>query len=165
MDQTGFETLIEPTIVAMGYDLVRVRLGGGAEPTLQIMAERLDGATMTVEDCEAISRAISAKLDVEDPIASAYTLEVSSPGIDRPLVRPKDYARFAGHAARIETRAPVEGRRRFTGKITAATESHVRVAIEGATEGEGEVEIPIAEISRAKLKLTDELIAAAMRGR
>jgi ribosome maturation factor RimP len=166
MDQAGFEALIGPTIAAMGYDLVRVRMGGGSSPVLQIMAERADGKGMAVEDCEAISRALSAKLDVEDPITSAYTLEVSSPGIDRPLVRAADYVRFSGHAARIETRIPVEGRRRFSGKIAAATDSHVRLTLDEKGAGDlVEVEIPIAEIASAKLKLTDELIAAATRGR
>ena len=165
MDQAGLEALIEPTIADMGYQLVRVRIAGNPHATLQVMAERADGKTMTVEDCETISRTLSAKLDVEDPIASAYTLEVSSPGIDRPLVRPADYRRFAGHVAKIETRMPVSGRRRFSGRIAAATDSHVRIALEegGADGGTPEVEIPIADIAKAKLKLTDELIAAHSR--
>ncbi len=159
MDQAGLVSLIEPTLDPMGYALVRVRVSGGPHATLQVMAERLDDQPMTVEDCEAISRALSAKLDVEDPIASSYVLEVSSPGIDRPLVRPQDYRRFSGHVAKLETRVPVEGRRRFSGRITAATDSHVRIALdEGAASSE--IEIPIADIARAKLKLTDELIAA-----
>lgn len=153
--------MIEPTLEPMGYALVRVRLSGGPQATLQVMAERHDDRPMTVEDCEAISRALSAKLDVEDPIASSYVLEVSSPGIDRPLVRPADYRRFAGHVAKVETRIPVEGRRRFSGRIAAATDSHVRLALEEEAAGApSEVEIPIADIARAKLKLTDELIAA-----
>jgi ribosome maturation factor RimP len=163
MDQTGLETLIAPTIEPMGYELVRVRLSGSPHATLQIMAERADGKPMAVEDCEAISRALSVKLDVEDPIAAAYTLEVSSPGIDRPLVRPQDYRRFAGHIARVETRVPVAGRRRFSGRIAEATDSYVRLKLEETVADGGipEVEIPIADIARAKLKLTDELIAAA----
>jgi ribosome maturation factor RimP len=163
MDQTELETLIAPTIEPMGYELVRVRLSGSPQATLQVMAERADGKPMAVEDCESISRALSAKLDVEDPIAAAYTLEVSSPGIDRPLVRPQDYRRFAGHIARVETRVPVAGRRRFSGRIAEATESHVRLKLEETVADGGipEVEIPIADIARAKLKLTDELIAAA----
>jgi ribosome maturation factor RimP len=163
MDQAGLETLIAPTIEPMGYTLVRVRLSGAPQIVLQVMAERVDERPMAVEDCEAISRALSAKLDVEDPIAAAYTLEVSSPGIDRPLVRPHDYQRFAGHIARVETRVPVEGRRRFSGRIAAATDSHVRLKLDetAADGGIPEIEIPIADIARAKLKLTDELIAAA----
>ena len=154
--------MIEPTLEPMGYALVRVRLSGGPRATLQVMAERLDDQPMRVEDCEAISRALSAKLDVEDPIASSYVLEVSSPGIDRPLVRPADYRRFAGHVAKVETRVPVGGRRRFSGRIAAATDSHVRLALEEGetTDALSEIEIPIADIARAKLKLTDELIAA-----
>lgn len=153
--QESLEALIEPTLAGMGYELVRVVISGRDRPTLQVMAERSDGGPMTLDDCETVSRALSAKLDVEDPIASSYTLEVSSPGIDRPLVRAKDYQRFAGHVARVETRAPISGRRRFTGRIIRADEARVCVAIE-----EGEIDIPLAEIARAKLLLTDELIAA-----
>jgi ribosome maturation factor RimP len=154
--QTPLETLIAPTLDAMGYELVRVVVSGSHRPTVQVMAERRDGAAMTLGDCETISRALSAKLDVEDPIASSYTLEVSSPGIDRPLVRPKDYQRFLGHVARVETRQPIDGRRRFTGRIVDASEDRVRVALDG-----GVVEIAIADVARAKLLLTDELIAGA----
>ncbi len=153
--QDSLEALIEPTLTGMGYEMVRVVVSGRDRPTLQVMAERKDGVAMTIDDCETISRALSAKLDVEDPIASAYTLEVSSPGIDRPLVRPRDYQRFAGHVARVETRAPRDGRRRFTGRIVGADDGRVRIAVE-----EGEIEIPFDEIARAKLLLTDELIAA-----
>jgi ribosome maturation factor RimP len=153
--QQAIEALIEPTLAGMGYELVRVVMSGRDQPTLQVMAERGDGAPMTLDDCETVSRALSAKLDVEDPIASSYTLEVSSPGIDRPLVRAKDYQRFAGHLAKIEVRAPIAGRRRFTGKIVRGDEQRICVAVE-----EGEVEIPLAEIVRAKLVLTEELIAA-----
>ena len=153
--QSTLETIIAPTVEALGYELVRVIVSGRHRPTLQVMAERRDGAAMTVEDCEAISRALSAKLDVEDPISDAYTLEVSSPGIDRPLVRARDFARYLGHVARLESRVAVDGQRCFTGKLLAADDSRVRVATE-----RGEVEIPLAEIARAKLVLTDELIAA-----
>ena len=146
--------MIEPTLSGLGYELVRVVVSG-ERPTLQVMIDRLDGAAITVDDCETASRALSAKLDVEDPIASSYTLEVSSPGIDRPLVRPKDYQRFSGHVARVESRAPIAGRRRFTGRIVGADDKHFRIAVE-----EGEVEIPFAEVARAKLVLTDDLIAA-----
>jgi len=132
-----------------------VVVSGRDRPTLQVMSERQDGSAMTIADCETLSRALSAKLDVEDPIASSYTLEVSSPGIDRPLVRAKDYHRFAGHLARVETREPLAGRRRFTGRIVGVEADRVRIAVE-----EGEVEIPLAGIARAKLVLTDELIAA-----
>jgi ribosome maturation factor RimP len=153
--QDSLVTLIEPTLSGMGYEVVRVVISGRDRPVLQVMIERVDGAAITVDDCEAASRALSAKLDVEDAIASSYTLEVSSPGIDRPLVRPKDYQRFAGHVARVEARAPIAGRRRFTGRIVGADDTRLRIAVE-----EGEVEIPFAEVARAKLLLTDELIAA-----
>ena len=157
--QATLETLIQPTVEGLGYDLVRVVVSGRQRPTLQVMAERRDRKPMTVEDCETISRAISAKLDVEDPLPEAYTLEVSSPGIDRPLVRPADYVRFAGHVAKVESREPVAGQRRFTGRILGADDTTLRLATET-----GEVELPIAAIARAKLVLTDELLRAAQAG-
>src|SRR5688572_12265936 len=108
--------IIAPTLTGMGYELVRVTISGGRNnQTLQIMAERADNKPMTVEDCETISHTVSAQLDVSDPIASAYTLEVSSPGIDRPLTRLKDFARFAGHEAKVQLLQPLEGRRNFRG--------------------------------------------------
>jgi len=116
---------------------------------------------MTIDDCETISRALSVRFDADDPIGGAYTLEVSSPGIDRPLVRAKDYQRFTGHVAKVETRVPVEGRRRFSGRIAGATDSHIRLALEEGAAAE--VEIAIVDIAKAKLKLTDKLIAEAMR--
>lgn len=154
--QATLESIVQPTVEGLGYDLVRVVVSGRHRPTIQIMAERRDGKGMTVEDCETISRALSAKLDVEDPIPDTYTLEVSSPGIDRPLVRPRDYARFVGHLAKVELRAPIAGQRRFTGKILGSDDSAVRLAATG-----GEVALPFAEIARAKLLLTDDLIRAA----
>ncbi len=158
--QETLEGLIQPTVEGLGYELVRVVVSGRHRPTLQVMAERADRAPMTVEDCETISRAISAKLDIEDPLPDAYTLEVSSPGIDRPLVKPADYARFAGHVAKLECREPVAGQRRFTGRILSASDATLRLAMET-----GEVEIPIPSVSRAKLVLTDELIRAAKAGK
>jgi ribosome maturation factor RimP len=151
--------MIEPSLEAMGYRLVRVALTNATRrATLQIMAERIDDVPMTVDDCAQISRSISAVLDVADPIADAYTLEVSSPGIDRPLVRPEDYDRFAGFEARIDLNAPVDGRKRFRGRVLGRTGEHVRLVAES-----GEVLLPLADISRAKLILTDELIAHAQR--
>jgi len=154
--QLNLEAIIAPTVEALGYELVRVVVAGRHRPTLQIMAERRDGGGMRVEDCEAISRAISAKLDVEDPLPEAYTLEVSSPGIDRPLIRPRDFARFVGHVAKLEAKLPLDGQRRFTGRLVAADERAVRVATE-----HGEVELAYTDLARAKLVLTDELIKAA----
>ena len=155
-DEARIETMIASAIEPMGYDLVRVRLSGGHQPTLQVMAERRDGRAMSVDDCAEISRSLSAHLDVEDPIPGAYTLEVSSPGIDRPLVRAQDYERFSGHEAKVELREPVDGRRRFRGRILGLTGDQVRIALP-----EGEASVPFASISAAKLVLTDELIAAA----
>src|SRR5262249_21777314 len=120
--------IVEPSIGAMGYGLVRVLLSGASRPMLQIMAERSDGAAMTVDDCAEISRTVSALLDVEDPIRSAYVLEVSSPGIDRPLVRLSDFQRFTGQDAHLETRDVRDGRRRFTGRLIGVTGSTVRLA-------------------------------------
>jgi ribosome maturation factor RimP len=155
-------TLIEPTLQAMGYALVRVAIVGGAgRPTLQVMAERVDGAAMSVDDCADISESISAVLDVEDPIAGAYTLEVSSPGIDRPLVKKADYDRFAGFEARVETSEPVSGRKRFRGRLLGTGEDTVRLKLDTGED----VEVPLARISKAKLVLTDELIAAGSRPR
>ncbi len=153
----AIEAMIAPTLDAMGYALVRLRFTGGGRQTLQVMAERRDGAGMTVDDCAELSRTISALLDVEDPLPGAYLLEVSSPGIDRPLVRPADYERFAGHEAAIETTRPIAGRKRFHGRIGGLAESGVRLEI---AEGEAVV-VPLADIHRAKLVLTDALLAQA----
>jgi ribosome maturation factor RimP len=146
--------LITPAIEAMGFDLVRVHVSGSQRPTLQIMAEPNSGRAMSVDDCAEISRAISAVLDVEDPIAGAYSLEVSSPGIDRPLTRAKDYERFLGHEAKVETNAPVDGRKRFKGPIKSVDGNAVELIVEGA-----DLRIPFAAIHKAKLVLTDALIA------
>ena len=150
------ETIIAPTLKDMGFDLVRVRISGAQRRTLQIMAERLDDVTMTVEDCAAISRAVSTLLDVEDPIKGSYTLEVSSPGLDRPLTRPKDYTRFAGLEAKIELREPMDGQRRFRGRIAGLADDQVQLDTEDTR-----VAIPYADIERAKLILNDELLALA----
>jgi ribosome maturation factor RimP len=153
------EKTAAPTLDAMGYELVRVRVSGSARPTVQIMAERRDGAGMTVDDCSAINHAISAVLDVEDPIGGAYTLEISSPGIDRPLTRSRDFERFAGFDAKVEMRGPIDGRRRFQGRILGLSGDEVRLATQ-----DGEIALPIVDIHNAKLLMTDELLAAAARG-
>ncbi len=147
------EDIVSPTVVGMGYEVVRVAMsrGGG---TLQIMIEPADGRPMDVEDCATLSRALSAVLDVEDPIPSAYTLEVSSPGIDRPLTREKDYVRWAGHLARVETTQPIEGRRRFKGTLLGLENGTVRLKLDDGTEAD----VPLSQISRAKLELTDALL-------
>jgi ribosome maturation factor RimP len=146
------EDVVTPTVTGMGYELVRVALSKGG--TLQLMIEPADGSAMDVEACAVLSRALSAVLDVEDPIPTAYTLEVSSPGIDRPLTRPKDYARWAGHLARIETTEPVAGRRRFKGTLLGLGDGLVRLKLEDGTEAA----VPLTAVSRAKLELTDALI-------
>jgi ribosome maturation factor RimP len=150
--------LIEPSLEEMGYRLVRVLLSGARRPVLQVMAERGDDAAMTVDDCAAISRRVSALLDVADPIAGAYTLEVSSPGIDRPLVRPEDYDRFAGCEARIELSVPQDGRKRFRGRLLGRAGDCVRLAGDG-----GEARLPLAAIARARLVASDDLLAPAAR--
>lgn len=152
------ERILQPSLDAMGYEIVRVLVMGKHTPTLQIMAERKDGQTMTVEDCADISRQISAVLDVEDPISSAYTLEVSSPGIDRPLTRPKDFQRFAGYEARLETRQPIDGRRKFTGRLLGIEGEVVKLKDQA-----GEVALPYALIQKARLVLNDELLAQAQK--
>ena len=153
--------IIEPIAEQMGYHLVRVRMLGTNGGTLQIMAERHDG-TMAVEDCEALSRAISPVLDVEDPIPQAYHLEMSSPGIDRPLVRRSDFARWAGHLLKIETREQVVGRRRFRGQVVSAGNDGFVIELDGSAAGE-RVAIPYAQVHDARLILTDELIEASLK--
>jgi ribosome maturation factor RimP len=148
--------LIEPTLRDMGFELVRVLVSGGQRPTLQIMVERADHASTTLEDCTGVSHAVSALLDVADPLPGAYRLEVSSPGIDRPLVRGSDFERFAGFEARLETVLPIDGRRRFSGRLLGLAGDRVRLALP-----EGEQLIPLEAIKRAKLVLTDDLLAAA----
>ena len=157
MDQAALVgKLVEPALNAHGYDLVRVKLGGGDDLRLQIMAERTDRAEMTVEDCAAISRNISSLLDAEDPIPEAYTLEVSSPGIDRPLVRMEDYDRFSGFDARVESRVTVVDRKKFSGILRGTEGGDILIDVDGEI-----YEVPFADIHRAKLILTDELIAAS----
>jgi ribosome maturation factor RimP len=156
VDTGKIDALIAPSLAAMGYRVVRVTMTGGRRATLQIMAERTDDKAMTVEDCADISRTVSALLDVTDPIAGAYTLEVSSPGIDRPLVRREDFDRFAGFEAKVELNAPLEGRRRFRGKLLGVEGESVRLLVDAAP-----VALPLAGIARAKLVLTDELLAAS----
>lgn len=156
IDTNEIARIIEPSLDAMGYRLVRIMLTGLRRPTLQVMAERRDDQPMTVDDCADISRSVSAMLDVADPIAGAYTLEISSPGLDRPLVRPEDYDRFAGFEARIELSAPLDGRKRFKGRLLGRDGEAVRLVGDG-----GELRLPLAAIARAKLVLTDDLLAQA----
>lgn len=169
LDGGGHETLearlaraIAPALSGMGYELVRVQVSGARTPTVQVMADRADGSLIGVEDCEAISHALGAVLDVEDPFSGNWNLEVSSAGIDRPLTRTKDWVRFAGHAATVELSVPIEGRRRFKGPILGADEGEVRLRLDDTG---AEVALPRPAIRRAKLVLTDALIAATAPSR
>ncbi len=146
------EDIVAPTIVGMGYEVVRVAMSRGG--TLQIMVEPADGRPMDVEHCATLSRALSAVLDVEDPIPTGYTLEVSSPGIDRPLTREKDYVRWVGHVARVEIAQPVDGRRRFKGTLLGLENGAVKLRLDDGTE----THLPLSAISKAKLELTDALL-------
>lgn len=155
--------IIEPAIIDLGYRLVRVRVSGQNGCTVQIMAELPDG-TMTVEGCEAVSQAVSPALDVDDPIQAAYHLEVSSPGIDRPLVRPSDFARWAGHLAKIDTHEPVGGRKRFRGILRGVEGDTALLSRDDAkTEEERDVAIPMNAIGEARLVLTDALVTESLR--
>jgi ribosome maturation factor RimP len=156
-DVAGLHRLIEPEVNHLGYDLVRVQMiGGTSDPTLQVMAERADTRQLDIADCEKISRRLSDVLDLADPIAGSYRLEVSSPGIDRPLTRLKDYQDWAGYDARITLTEPHEGRKKFTGELRGTEGELVLIR---TTEGESHV-LPFSQISSAKLLLTDKLIAA-----
>ena len=150
--------LAEPVLAGLGFRLVRVRITGFAGCTLQIMAERPDG-TMTIEDCEAVSRSLSSVFDVADPIEGSYRLEISSPGIDRPLVRRSDFDRCAGHVAQVEMQAPIDGRRRFRGELNGTDGEYARIRCEGA----GDTLLRIDDMTEAKLVLTDALISEALR--
>jgi len=154
--------IIEPALAGLGFDLVRVRISGRDGCTVQIMAERPDG-TISVEDCETISRAISPLLDVEDPISSEYHLEVSSPGIDRPLVRPRDFIRWTGHEAKLEMQTPVNGRKRFRGWIGSVGDDALTLRrIDAAANEPAEVNLLLHDVEEARLVLTDALIREAL---
>ncbi|MCS4243509.1 ribosome maturation factor RimP [Rhizobium sp. BIGb0125] len=155
--------IVEPVLTGMGFVLVRVRLSSQNGSTLQIMAERQDG-TMNVEDCEAVSMAVSPVLDVEDPVEKAYHLEVSSPGIDRPLVRKSDFSRWQGHLVKIETSILVDNRKRFRGKIAEIGADDFTLERDQIAYGEEPtVVIPFNALSDAKLVLTDDLIRDALK--
>ncbi len=150
-------TLIAPEAARLGYEIVRLRISGGRRPVLQVMIDRTGGALANVEDCAALSRAVSPTLDVFDPLPDAYTLEVSTPGIDRPLTRPGDFERWAGHAAKIELARPLDGRRRFSGIIAGEADGSVRIQL----DEDSELEARLDEMTKASLILTDDLIDAA----
>jgi ribosome maturation factor RimP len=155
--------IVEPVLGDLGYRLVRVRISGVDGCTVQVMAERPDG-TMLIEDCEAASRALSPVLDVADPLDCAYRLELSSPGIDRPLVRKSDFERYAGHIAKIEMGVAVDGRRRFRGVLLGCEGEAARVRLDDAAADQAaDVLLPIQDMTEAKLVLTDELITEALQ--
>jgi ribosome maturation factor RimP len=155
--------IAEPVLAELGYRLVRVRISGVAGCTVQIMAERPDGM-MAIEDCEAVSRALSPVLDVADPIESAYRLEISSPGIDRPLVRRSDFDRYAGHVAHVEMLVLIDGRRRFRGELAGTDGNSVRIrSSDDPAGGQTDILLPIDDIGEAKLVLTDALVAESLR--
>ncbi len=153
--------LIAPTLVGMGYELVRVQILGRQSPTVQVMADQADGSLIGIGDCESISVALGALLDVNDPLPGTWTLEVSSAGIDRPLTRIKDWKRFMGHVAKVELIAPLVGvppgnRKRFSGVILGADADFARLRLEDGTE----IALAMSDIRKARLVLTDALIAA-----
>jgi ribosome maturation factor RimP len=160
VDTNAIERLIEPSLDALGYRIVRVVLASSRGATLQVMAERLDDVPMSLDDCALISHSVSALLDVADPIAGAYQLEISSPGIDRPLVKPADYDRFRGREAKIEMTLPLCGRRRFRGRLLGIREGTVRLATL-----EGEIRLPLAAVAHANLVSGEASAARARRDR
>jgi ribosome maturation factor RimP len=150
--------LAEPILAGLGFRLVRVRISGFAGCTVQIMAERPDG-TMNIEDCEAVSRALSPVFDVADPIEGSYRLEISSPGIDRPLVRRSDFDRYAGHVAQIEMQVPIDGRKRFRGELHGTDGECARIRCDDRNE----ILLRIDDMAEAKLVVTDALVAESLR--
>jgi ribosome maturation factor RimP len=167
ISETGLDAriaaLAEPVIEDLGFRLVRVKCSGRNGFTVQVMAERPDG-TIGVDDCEAISRNLAPVLDAEDPVDRAFHLEVSSPGIDRPLVRRTDFDRWAGHVAKIELERAHDGRRRFRGILIGLKDETFGVRLDGVAEGEPDtVWLPLGDLAEARLVLTDDLIAASFK--
>jgi ribosome maturation factor RimP len=160
VDTSAIERLIEPSVEALGYRIVRVVLTSSRGATLQVMAERLDDVPMSLDDCTLISHSVSALLDVADPIAGAYQLEISSPGVDRPLLKPADYDRFRGRTAKLELTQPVRGRRRFRGRLLGVVDGSV-----GLATAAGEEQLPLAAVARANLVFDDAPAATTTRGR
>jgi ribosome maturation factor RimP len=150
--------LAEPVLASLGFRLVRVRISGFAGCTVQIMAERPDG-TMNIDDCEAVSRALSPVFDVADPVEGPYRLEISSPGIDRPLVRRSDFDRYAGHVAQIEMQVPIDGRKRFRGELHGTDGECARIR----SDDSNDILLRIDDMAEARLVLTDALVAESLR--
>jgi ribosome maturation factor RimP len=155
----SIKKLINPTIKKLGFEIVRIEVLGEMNPCLQIMADRLDQTGMNVDDCAQISRAVSAILDVEDPITNAYTLEVSSPGMDRPLVKREDFVRFAGAEVKLEKRGQGNEQRRYRGELKGIKGNDVVLLMKSE-----EILIPLVDVQKAKIVITDALIAAAKEG-
>ncbi len=146
------ESIIEAPLSARGYDIVRIQISGNIRRVLQVMIERQDEQNITVDDCAIVSRVISAIMDVNDPIEGTYTLEVSSPGLERPLVKPKDYQRFLGHMVLVTTVQPINNRKRFQGTLESATDAEISLTLIQANTGESDkITIPIADIRAARL--------------
>ena len=160
MDARVYE-IVEPVADDLGYAIVRLRVMGGKRATLQIMAERKSDGRMEIEDCETLSRAVSSTLEVEDPITEAYILEVSSPGLERPLTTPEDFQRFTGYLARVELDRMVEGRKRFRGTLDGVEGDHIAIVLDGEEDA---AQIPFAWVSEAKLLVTDDMIKAGPEG-
>ena len=157
-EKLKIEELITPTINSLGYDLVRVQILDEGTKTLQIMVDRLDEANLTVDDCSMISKEISVIIDINDPIGENYLLEVSSPGIDRPLLRFKDFEKYAGFHARVDMSIALEGRKKFKGKLTGIEGDNIRIKVKEET-----YLLPFSKIEKAKLTLTQELLDAAVQ--
>jgi ribosome maturation factor RimP len=153
--------LVEPVLEGLGFRLVRVQISGREGKTVQIMAERPDG-TISIDDCELISRQLSAVFDVHEPVRGSYRLEISSPGIDRPLVRPSDFEDWAGYEAKVELSQPVDGRKRFRGVLEGYEDGEVRMTVDLGEVGRQTLGFPVDLVSDAKLVLTDELIREAL---
>lgn len=153
---------IRPLLESLGFDLVRVKITGGRTKTVQIMAERPDGS-IDVGDCSEISRAVSALLDVAGPIEGDYMLEVSSPGIDRPLVRLEDFDRFAGHLAKVEMAQPIDGRKKFVGRLLGLERDNIRLELEDGKNGPQRISLPFSFVADAQLVMTDELIKDSLK--
>lgn len=154
---TWLEDMIAPTLEDMGFEVVRVAVtGDGGRRALQVMADRIDGCQISIEDCRTISTTLSGLFEADDPLEGSYDLEISSAGIDRPLTRPKDFTAYAGLEAKIQTRRPIDGRKRFQGVLVGLSPEHTVVI---TMDGE-KIAVPLSEVDRAQLILTDELIAA-----
>ncbi|HVY44154.1 MAG TPA: ribosome maturation factor RimP [Hyphomicrobiaceae bacterium] len=158
----GIASLVEPVLQNMGFRLVRVRIMGGQDTIVEIMAERPDGS-MTVEDCKTVSLNLSPLLDVHDPLPGSYRLQVSSPGIDRPLVRPSDFEHWAGHEAKIELKELVSGRKRFRGVLEGYEDGEVRIGIDAGKDGYQVLGFPLELLAEARLVLTDALVRDSLR--